>query len=416
MKRILTVLALLAVCGMAFSVTGKVYVRYLGASPTFQNGDSGIDLNFDSFSFTYKLKIADTSDALTYLAAGATATGPGYFDLGFKASDAMAINLALTWWTKGITSTGFGTNTGGTTNSDFNATTSFNKVTIEPKIVYTVSDKITVKADRFGFTFYGGTYVKNDPKSHATNNNAVGGYSVGLPVDLAITMDGGIELEFKVKPVMSGDTWSSYAGAVTNNSTKSSVGVAEGDTFAQIKFLVAENTKLAARVGFGYTASTETAIDANPAGTSYIWNGTTLAMGANVTNTKVTTAITMPIMGRVEYTGIPKLTLKGGLGYKIQIQNTLNQVVASGTASYTNVVTTSAPGLISHWDPFVEYGGSFDVTDNFYVTVLGQMKYAPNYTDSASVVNSGAGTIRTTDAEAIAFTTGDIKLELGYKF
>ena len=237
MKKILVVLALLLACGMAFSVTGSVYLRLdqTGAIHDTEWGTlddmsyggrrgSGVDINFDNFGVTYKLRgpiaLGGTNAAAPttfspysgvlatyaglpssgilsgeYIGTGIweaynssigvgklQATSPGYLQFtGIKLGNAV-LNLGLSWWHFDESQSSLATNSSGATNSQIAAGSGagYNHFAFNSYFVIPFSD--TVKLQNlpwdqmqldFGFGSATINGIANTPATSGTTNWSV---------------------------------------------------------------------------------------------------------------------------------------------------------------------------------------------------------------------------------------------------
>jgi hypothetical protein len=139
MKRILTVLALLTVCGMAFSVTGAIYVRYQADNTIVATEwgtsledlrvgrrGSGFDINTDSFGVSYKIRSpislvtnqpdkygnsTNGGNAIADVVGAVSVTSPGYIQLTSLKLGSVSADIGGAWWTSGLSSSSVFTNT-----------------------------------------------------------------------------------------------------------------------------------------------------------------------------------------------------------------------------------------------------------------------------------------------------------------
>jgi hypothetical protein len=414
MKRILTVLVLLVVCGLAYSVTGKVFTQFDSVSG-IGLGDTGTDMNFDGFTFTYKLSapLAGTDTPLTFkstdfggLSADVssiswveglydgtntlTATSPGYFQIsGVKLSDALTVALGMKWYTLGISESG---STSNLTSKENNKSIGYNSVFFEPKIVYTVNDTTTVTMDwgkddsGFGkniqVAFFGGSSAAN--AGAWTNNATVGGYQFGIPLKINTKIDT-LAIEAYPYLVMVSETSvqnmkGTNAATIATNSD--SVSATMLGAYLQATYPLNDSFKVQGKVSLdSYTATVN---------------------HTDLTNTNVTVRSQMPLglFGEVIWALAPQTTVNLGLGYKIPMANTVSYKTSGGT---TNLATTTALGLAGY-DPIIAFGGTTKFAQNWTLGINGRMQYAPSLTAGNNQDNSGAtGTNNTVVDQPVKF-------------
>jgi len=397
MKRILTVLVLLAVCGMAYSVTGKVYTRMDTGGVSLN--DTGTDMNFDGFTFTYKLSALMANNLvgiskgyfapinyLEYVYDGLTsltASSPGYFQIsGIKLSDALTVAIDAKWYTLGISTTSGISNL---TAKDTVASIGYNELTIQPKVVYVVNDTTTVTMDwsdkPIPLAFYSGASSKTTTAG-VTNNGSMTGSQFTIPLKLN-TKVGDLAIE-------------AYPYLTIANESYSLIGVGGASP-------VGTNTGSYSATAFGgYVQGTYPLNDTMKVQGKLALDSASSALHiASLTATNDTNSVSMDlgVFGELIWAVAPQTTVNLGLGFKAPLGDT----VKGTDLTKTNVVTTTAYGLQAY-DAVIDFGGSTKFAQNWTLGINGQMVYTPNQSANNEIKSgSTLGTNTSTTDEAIKF-------------
>lgn len=367
MKRILLVLALLMVgCALAFSVTGSVYTRLLAnnvgsgsVSGYYMNEPwantiqdvrvgrqgTGVTMNFDAFSFTYKLRgaipetwtggdgfgvIRGNFSTLATTAANRTATSPGYFRIDGLKLGTVDLGVGAAWWTWMESQDIFQTNALGATNSLIKGSASYNNIALDLTYSIQVGDNLHIWAapwNKTYFAFYTGSDNVNDMTT--TNNATLSGYNAIISCNIDYSMEA-LSLTVEAKAVLSGQSSTTVASLVTNTSTASSM---EIGAVAKVGYTVSEILGVFADVGL------------------VVYGGSSLSYSGATTNANsVTSGMQIPLMGGVSLTPAPVLTFNIGLGYALM----LNNQVVDNTGATNTTVTDSR--FQSSWDTYEMHG------------------------------------------------------------
>jgi hypothetical protein len=403
MKRILTVLALLTVCGMAFSVTGAIYVRYnadnsitateWGTIDDLRVGrrGSGFDINTDSFGVSYKIRSAQTLSASKFDGNGAVTnqgnavadvvgtvnvTSPGYIQLTGLKMGTVEADIGGAWWTSGLSSSALSTNAApsGTTNNQYVQNYGYNYFAFNLDFKIPLTETITFTDypwDKIQFDFGTGSATKNgistsaataattnyvqltptDWKTNITPAAAAGttattnaGTSTHIGLILPLHLDiGGIDpISIGLFPKM---TYTSDVNAI--------------NSISQTNVTTASDTHIGALVRLGYKIDAiwslyaHVGIDNDSASSVTIFSTGTGA----VTNSTVGNQLQAPLFIGVGFQPAGWVNLNVGLGYAAVLGSSTTAVTQTkiGGTPTTNI-TTVGGGLQETYGFFDEHG------------------------------------------------------------
>ncbi len=413
MKRILVVLALLALCSMGFSVSGKVYGRLVPSNWGYgaQSNDgstwyasenwwgiplddlrvgrqgTGVSVNFDSFTLDYKLRAPLTSGygldivsmvvgaaptvyvnaagSINYKGGGGLdvngkplkATSPGYFQISGLKFGSVDLAIGASWWTLGQGVTSFATNPAPaiSTNADMNSSVGYNLFAIDVAYNIQIGD-LSINAhpwNKADFYFWTGGAVKNDNHAGLTNNGSAGGFQMLVPVVIDYSMEAfSLEIYTKWAANISGYAANGVADVQTvsfDQSTTNDQGTMNGTNNSSTSMFNGGGV-----VKLGYVVNELVSIYAAIGFESD--NQTVvsiLSSGAGaMTNTHATSLMFMPIFGGVALAVSPALTFNLGLGYDIVLSGSDTVINATAGGATTNYNLTAGSRFQSEWDTY----------------------------------------------------------------
>jgi hypothetical protein len=378
MKRILAVLALLTLCGMAFSVSGKVFTRMSGAGGVYNKcadwffdgpyKQTGFDLNFDGFGFSYKLMAVDPDNSL-YWDAAKTAAGagiasiapnsPGYFEInGLNLGPIQNFAIGAGWWVSERSASAFQTNALGVTNADGTASYSYNRVVIETYFAVPVSDMISVSVDGWDRAYFLIKSAAGDRKmagtAVATNSYTASSFLAHVPAYITYSQDA---LSLTLKPVVeigNSATMSKVIGQ-TNETTGTSSTIA---AIARIHYKISDNLLFYAHPGIAVINTTSVSKKSG---------------GTVETNETVASTMEAPLVAGLGVTLAPGIVFNLGIGYKAVLSSSskattmtsTNETKAGGGLGYTygNGLSENVYG----GKPFLNVGGSAKMGEGWEV-------------------------------------------------
>jgi hypothetical protein len=417
---------------MAFSVTGKVFttLRNVDNTATWNTtfGDTGFVLNFDGFDVKYVMKapggglvlatggtpghmvvIGQTEEAVpmnvtNYVAAVVTtttykATSPGMVGIeNIKLGDTVTAGVDVIWYTLGFTSADAYTNSGGvgTTN---NVTVSYNSFELDPLLTIVISDVLKVNInDHQAIKFYGGTGTSVFATAGATNVVTGGGYLFNIPVIVDYTGVENLAIQAGIRIKTQSDSSVSTLSVDTNSATS---GLFDFGMWGQVTYTVSDALKVTGKLALDIISSSGNGIAAS---------------GATV-STNLTNASSMPIglSAGVIFMPASKVTLRLCGTINIPMSDVTTVISGNGAATNTQVAGMS----LAKMDPMVEFGGGYDVTENFNVGITGKVYWAPIMTGTSYT----AGNIGSSSTSGLMnFQNGSvddpasIAVDLSYKF
>lgn len=369
MKRILVVLALLIVCGMAYSVSGKVYGRLLanvnGPStndgPTDFNGDgtmgfydsepwthwkttplgdlrvgrqgTGVTANFEGFGLDYKLRKPIKVDLARKLALGwdpgfwglsdlvghynaitgeavSTATSPGYLQVNGIKAGPIDLSIGGAWWTLNRTVSKVQTNANVT--NDFNI--GYNMGAFD--LTYSINlGSISIKAapwNKVNFAIWSGS--DSTKTVAATNSASVNGWGLVLPWEIDATFE---QLSVGLHGKLITDSKNKKIFAATTNEAQ--VSTLEVGTVLKLDYTVNEMFNVYADAGIILFKKTtfETTI-----------NGTVTTTNANKVDDE---GMEAPVIGGITVKVSPAWTINLGIGYAFEIDRKSYDLLANPT-------------------------------------------------------------------------------------
>jgi hypothetical protein len=370
MKRILTVLALLTVCGMAFSVTGALYVRYNAdntITATEWSGSagssiddlrvgrrgSGFDINTDTFGVSYKIRtknVAGTGYANgVFQTVGAfDVTSPGYLQITGIKLGGFSADLGGSWWTAGLSKVDLKTNmTTGVTNNNTAINYGVNHFALNLDFNLPIGDKLSIQAypwDKIQFNWIGGSATKTDVA--LTNNGTTSLYDLILPIHFDLNgMDPislGIFPKFEIKGV--NDTYNTLATTNVDN-------VSELRASAMIRFGYKINSVWGVYAHVGIDNDSTTTINTT----------------AVSTNTENNNQLFAPLWVGVSFAPAGWVKMNIGVGYNWSLASKDIKVSQAAGINTTNFINTTGSGMQSTYGwfdehayqtPFLQFSGS----------------------------------------------------------
>jgi hypothetical protein len=372
MKKILVVLALLFVCGMAFSVTGSVYVR-LNASgsvtatewgtlddlSTAGRRGSGFDINFENFGISYKLRSAVTpptavknaygtpglaiSSSGTITTNALTATSPGYVQInGIKLGSA-TLAIGGTFWHFDENQNGLSTNLAGT-NFNLAANIAYNQFAFNSYFSIPISDTMkleNVPWDQIQLDFGFGTATRNDLGVTNVGNSSM--FKIFIPIYLNMTFD---KFSLSLAPRLivgnSSDIDSSTTTTNTTLATSSYFG-----SMVRAGYSINDNWSFYADIGL------------------FANNSTAYQQVNTATNQNATrNAIDLPLFIGFTFKPAGWTTLNLGIGYLAKLSDTTTDYGNGGTnitkigGGLANIYHDQNVAEHAYAKPFMSWGGS----------------------------------------------------------
>jgi hypothetical protein len=372
------VLALLTIAmGMAFSVTGKIFLRYDTAGPVASRwgGDtfddlwlgkvnSGFEVNFDGFTFQYQLRdgMSDggsfvLDSIVTVIGGGLQSSTPGYFRISGVKAGPVDLAVGLQWNTLMESGKTTVTNPGATTNA---YDLGFNQVYVDATFGVKIADNMELKVkdwDRIYFTTEFGNYKEGDTNGGTTTTNEIGNlssFATRIPVWFILSGTG-FNYEARASLKMTGDNWS--------------YGTDDSYSYSTMMYEILVRGSFDLNETFG------------------IWTALAFQGGSMLENGKVAgTAVTyqdasymkLPIFVGLLYKMAPGITWDIGAGYNITLANVYNDntVPTTNTSVLNSGLFGDKADLSDNWNnPFLHVGGTGKAGDwelgiNFNVVFL----------------------------------------------
>ncbi len=421
MKKILVVLALLFVSGLAFSVTGDVHAR-LDANGTIHQtewgtlddismagrSETGFDINFDSFGFHYLLRsdlAVPASLGAAYGAAGVgslSASSPGYFEVTGIKLGSMALAVGASFWHFDETKSAFATNALGATNANAVGNIAFNHFAVNAYYSIPLSDTMKLQTlgwDQIQIDLGMGS---SSQTGIATNSATHSMFNLYFPIYLEMTFDK-LSLEIYPKLIYGNSLDSDMESAGTTNATATL------------------NLYTGALVRVGYPLNDQWSIYAHVGVFALSSGSATIAQtGATATtNASGTAGVHVPIFAGFAFKPAGWSTWNLGIGYVVKNDATAT-IVTSGSTATTNIVT-SGGGLENIYhenndqehayaEPFLNWGGSAKFASDWTLAFTGIMLLnssqgfadSPFYTSSSATGTSGVN--NTSSSQLVHFT------------
>ncbi len=355
MKRVFAVIVLLCVAAAAYSVSGRLFMRfgaykdgvtdtnYIGPmfsywGPEAQNnvdlwqgkdGGTGFELNLDSFSLLYKtrdaIKLPGSLDSSNYSwqsrwgAQQGYASSPGYVQFrNIKLGKAtMAAGLALWQLVGDKEKLDFDTNTF-ITNNNYKGSVAFVKGYVDFKIDLPINEYIKIKLedwDLMFLEFFAGSseFRGLEGGVSKTNLGGAGGFKIYLPPHLLLNLDR-FQLDFSPRVIV--DT-------ATSNTTTTSLTNIWGDNYfrfgAYMRLTYNFTRNLAVYGMFGYFNESLQSINKEN-GTNKYYN----TFNANV----------LPLFAGVKIMPTSAITLTLGYGINLMINNSWRKIISGATNYY----------------------------------------------------------------------------------
>ncbi len=381
MKRILVVLLFVAVASLGFSVSGQVYTR-LEAGNTGGGGETpasgggfylaepwaagsqtpladlrvgrqgtGVDLNFDTFTLTYKLRETLSGvQGLDKLALGGalpsmTATSPGYLQLNGLKAGVLDWSIGISWWNASVSSSDNSTTiftnslVQSTNGSTVSGAGSYNLVAFDLTYSIAAGDNLRFHADPWNkvtFCFYSGAEDSMN-SAGGTNNGTAGGLStnnynsavngwgaiVPLNIDMAF---GPFSLTIEAKWIADGQNY--WQNGLIGSYNDSQLGAV-----AKMNLVAGELFGVYVDVGIVYLSGGSSLNDGD--------HGTT--------NTSSYSGALVPTIFGITLTPAPVWTINLGYGYMFSLGYT--STTLNTTAGATNLNQTTSYGSV----PETEY-------------------------------------------------------------
>jgi len=342
MKRILVVLLLLAVASLGFSVSGKVYGRYLAnvndgnlssavgwydsepwvkytltplADLRVGRQGTGVSVNFDSFTLDYKLRrpintaenwsgnwglnfLKDYYNAITGFADDLKATSPGYINVSGLKLGPVDLSIGGSWWTLQRSYSEM-EEIGGTKTLDFNASVGYNMFAFDLTYSIQAGDARIYAApwNKVSVAFFGGEATGKEAVSDTDfGKGSVSGYGAIIPLVIDYSMES-LSVTLHCKAFLGGEsTKVELAGA----SDTISSGSTELGAVLKVSYVINELFGVFGVVGYVMSSASQT---------------------EDISGTKVADVSDnysmIPLMGGLTITPSPALTFNLGTGYAV---------------------------------------------------------------------------------------------------
>lgn len=373
MKKLSLVLVMLLTAVMAFSVSGRINMRFGSYLDTVSNwtaigpmfsywgvennvdlwqskDGTGFEVNFDSIGLMYKTREAITLpgslDALGYSASEkwgipaterTKATSPGYFQIrNIRIGSAyMATGLAL--WTLIANKDKTATNSGGTVTDNYKGSITFVKAYADYKLDFPINENITLKMYDWELMwlefFMGGSKTSgfyNTSLTAFTNGGAIG-FKCYIPPHLILNL-GQFEMDFSPKVLID----NSMSNMMTTNGA-----ILEAKTNNEMYW------RLGATVRLTYNFDRVFGVYCN---LGYYNEYDSLIEKINGTNSYyyTYTANILPMYAGLKINVTPNISFNIGYGMNLMINNTWRYI----TNSVTNIVETGPQlrsGYLNNW-------------------------------------------------------------------
>ncbi len=350
MKKLLAVLLLLLVASLAYSVGGSLYMRYnsdgtvtateWGLLDDLRVGrrGTGFDLNFDSFTLSYKLRgpaslvnswdpagmfksVADTYGPLLEKEADPTApwngkavekrelSSPGYLQFSGLKLGPVDLAIGATWWVLDESAKSFVTNALGATNADYNKSVAINLVGIDLALNIPIGDTMRIHVDpwdKIDIYFGLGGAVNNNETSGTTNTLNATYFKIILPLHFDINIEQfSLEIFPKVQFENKGETGESKVAGVTST-IKSDSSSFDLGLMVRAGFLINEILSLYAHLGIvSYSSKSFATVEV----------GGVTTTNADTENKR----IELPLYGGLSVKPAGPIVLNLGIGYLLPV-------------------------------------------------------------------------------------------------
>lgn len=397
MKRIFLVLALLMMAiGMAFTVTGKVFVRYDKNGPVYSawgNDDyaalwlgksgTGFEVNFDGFTFQYLVRKAPTAATNTLLKGfGATedSSTPGYFRVKGINLGMVNMGVGLQWSTLMMSSGTILTQLPAV-NGTNSATGAFNEFYVDYTLNVKLAEKFEIQIrdwDRLAVVASLFSAQLNQIMSGGTTNFNSGSYFwARLPIWVVF---GGDNFNIEVSPRFETTSYS-YLGYLQNGT-------------ANTTNVYGWNSSAA------YGVWARGSLDLND--TFGIWAGAKFWMTAESRANYQNNTTSVPLFVGLIYKMAPGIKWDIGAGYNIVLAN--NTTEPGSTNAVSSMGFAQIDDLSDHWNnPFLSVGatgkaGEWELGLNYDV------QFTPADATTTTNKNSGATYSSTYSSQILKWT------------
>lgn len=374
MRKLALILVMLLVAGMAFSVSGKIFMRF-GAytDPDDPNADiskrtnrigpmfsfwgvennvdlwqskdgTGFELDFDSIGILYKtreaIKVPGSLDASGYtvsqrygvLGDRTKATSPGYIQFrNLRIGSAyMATGLAL--WT--LIASKEKSDTNSTTTNDYKGSISYVKTYMDYKVDFPINEFITLKMydwELMWLEFYVGSSKLAGLKANnaTTNNGFAVGFKCYIPPHLILSL-GQFEMDFSPKVIIDNSMSNTYFNSTGEFTTNNDLFVRLGAT-ARLTYNFDRVFGIQANIG--YFNESESIIEKSNGTNHYL-----ITYAANI----------LPFYLGCKINVTPNISLNAGYGMNLMINNTWTKI-SNGIANTVETGWQLRTGYHNNW-------------------------------------------------------------------